>query len=1701
MGSGTDFNCTRNSKKEECNKRNKDIAIIGIGLKFPLADTAEEFWNLLRNGICTVRDIPWKRKFQTESYLAFRGKAEEYTFEKAGYLEHIDCFDHSFFHISPKEASYMDPNQRIFLQTVWEAVEDSGYGAEQMRGSNTGIYVGYSGDAEYRNMIAETEPEALPIATAGNLPAVIGGRVSHLMDLQGPNLLVNTMCSSSLVAIHLACQAIRTGECDMAVAGGIQLHILPVRMAKIGIESGDNLTKSFDDSSDGTGGGEGSAAILLKPLHRAERDRDNIYAVIKGSALNQDGATAGISAPSPGAQKRVIIRAWEDAGIHPESITYMEAHGSGTKLGDPIEVQGICGAFQEYTDRKQFCGLGSVKSNLGHLDACAGAAGFIKAVLSLKYREIPATLHVNRPNRNIRFQDSPVYINSVRQTWEKSASKRRCGVSSFGFSGTNCHIVLEEYVKQMETGTGDKNYLLPLSAKTKAGLMRLTEKYINYFTTHKQESLSDICCTAGMGRGHYEYRLGIICGSREEFIDQLRAFDPDKKPHALNTFYGFFELIPEDGREKEGHMRTEQEVRRLSADADYRAEQYDAGKENNHLLLQEIASLYVKGARINWKLLYGGQRRNKVSIPLYPFEETTHWLTIPANPARLQELDETIYYRTLWRESPLESNASKAAAEGFTLVFMNSGKRCGQLADALEFYTQNLIRVYVGDAWKKQERTVYTVSSDKKDILRLFRDLPGISSIVYMHSLPDPDVEQAKADKGQEEHILYPFLAVAAAIEESLTEPFEFVLLTGMGVEADGSEPYLSGFDAMLICILKCLCAENSYVSGRSIDIDMYTEADVAAEDVMGSCGKVSIVYRKGKRYKEVLMKAEIPMNQNHQTQLREEGVYVITGGTGGLGLVTASFLAERAPVRIALINRTPLPERKEWKEYLNSGADGELRKKIQQIQDLERSGAKIECYAADILDLEHLCSLFGQLEKSYLRINGIIHCAGVGVGMKGKAIHELTGAEFKMVMEAKVRGTCNLEFAVRHMQLDFFLVYSSPVTLTGGYGSAAYAAANAFLNIWARKRSRAGAYPAIAVSWAPWEESFLNEDYNSKVHMFQTLSSKEIRSGLNMALKSGLCEIIVGRMNRKAELLNTRELLFFELDRQIVWLLDGNLKHGRLKNSDFNAYDIKITGTGGRNLTPYEEIAAKAFGIILEFKTIDLYDNFFELGGDSIIALKIINLINDKCGISIVTAELLKNPCVKELAAVIEEKMLKKQITNPNQNVIKPLEKRPFYPLSSAQRRIYMLSQKESIGTAYHLTEFIQMDGDLQISRLENVLIKLIQRHEGLRTTFEMREGMPVQMIRETVDFKLKCKKMEEQSYEKIAEQFVKPFELSRQTFRVELYEFTETRHLLLIDMHHIICDGVSRTILLKEMAELYNGKVLPLLRIQYKEFACWEQEAVSARIRKDGEAFWKNMLGHGLPLLKLPVKSERPPRQIYKGSERKLFMEEGLSENLKAYAKKQGCSLFVVLLSVYFILLEKYTGEKDIVVGTAFAGREQKELESVTGIFLNLLPIRCYPEPGKLYTDFLMEVKEVILLANENQNFPLEEMITVSGIKVQPGRNPLYDTMFLMQNTGCPQLCMDGLTVKTHRFKNQSSKLDLTLEIEEVQKQLCIVAEYSSKLFEEAMVDGLIMDYMELLKKIIENGERKMKDIWLDSNIKIPKKAVLDMDFSFDW
>ncbi|MBD3917807.1 amino acid adenylation domain-containing protein [Paenibacillus sp. PR3] len=597
------------------------VAIIGMSVRLPQADSLAEWWSSLRQGQDAVGQFPQARRIDVESLLSDTrlpdGQAGYYD---GAYLERIDAFDHRFFRLSPKEASLISPNQRIWLETAWEALEDAGYGGDRLRGTRTGVYMGYNGDSfhDYKRLIAERDPSSLSLAIPGNLSAVTAGRLSYLLDFKGPSMAVDTACSSSLVALHLAIQSIRSGECDQAVVGGVKTYLLPVDLGiRIGIESHDAKARTFDAASDGTGGGEGCAAILIKPLDQALRDGDAIHAVIRGSAINQDGASIGLTAPNARAQEEVIAAAWEDAGIDPETVGYIEAHGTGTKLGDPIEVSGITNAFARYTDRKQFCAVGSVKTNIGHLDTAAGIVGLVKTVLTLRSGELPPLVHYRSPNPEIPFERSPLYIPASLQAWPRVAEGMpyRAGVSSFGMSGTNAHVVLEEAPQlsvrdDIETGPAEAR-LLPLSAKSRTALRALIGRYVDWLREEgAQVPLADICYTAAVGRGHYGWRIAIGAHGHEQLAAGLQqlAETLDRLPDSLTPG-----LIMNSGGGWLGVPRKGDEEREVLSSAELRN-------------LTALGRVYAEGAPLDWTRLWSGASAHTVHLPVYPFDRIRCWI-------------------------------------------------------------------------------------------------------------------------------------------------------------------------------------------------------------------------------------------------------------------------------------------------------------------------------------------------------------------------------------------------------------------------------------------------------------------------------------------------------------------------------------------------------------------------------------------------------------------------------------------------------------------------------------------------------------------------------------------------------------------------------------------------------------------------------------------------------------------------------------------------------------------------------------------------------------------------------------------------------------------------------------------------------------------------------------------------------------------
>ena len=538
------FSLEKMQSKLDAIERSKTepLAIIGMGCRFPGGgNNPEGFWQLLRNGVDAVAEMPQDR-WDVEAYYDPDPDVPGKIYTRYGsFLNDIDKFDAEFFNISPREARSLDPQQRLLLEVAWEALENAGQAPDKLAGSQTGVFIGIMTDDYSKLHVKADDPTKIDayFVTGVNV-SFAAGRLSYVLGLHGPSLSIDTACSSSLVAVHLACRSLRSGECDLALAGGVSLILSPelyITLSRFRALSADGRCKTFDAAADGFGRGEGCGVVVLKRLSDAIANGDNILALIRGSAVNHDGPSGGLTVPNGLAQQAMIRQALTDARVRPAEVSYVEAHGTGTSLGDPIEVRALGAVLGEGRAENNRLMIGSAKSNIGHLDSAAGVAGLIKLVLSMQHEEIPPLLHFKQINPHISLNETPVTIPTRRTPWPAGNERRIAGVSSFGLSGTNAHAVVEEApVAQPRKLEVDRPlHLLSVSAKSEVALKELAGRFERYLTTQSVASLADICFTANTGRSHFNHRLAVVAESSLQMREKLGTFaNGQKQPGVMS---------------------------------------------------------------------------------------------------------------------------------------------------------------------------------------------------------------------------------------------------------------------------------------------------------------------------------------------------------------------------------------------------------------------------------------------------------------------------------------------------------------------------------------------------------------------------------------------------------------------------------------------------------------------------------------------------------------------------------------------------------------------------------------------------------------------------------------------------------------------------------------------------------------------------------------------------------------------------------------------------------------------------------------------------------------------------------------------------------------------------------------------------------------------------------------------------------------
>jgi acyl transferase domain-containing protein len=608
--------------------RREPIAVIGMGCRFPGGShTPDRFWRLLTQKNDAVTRIPPDRWNADDWYDPDPDTPGRISTRYGAFLEKVDGFDALFFGITPREAERIDPQHRLVMEVAWEALEDAGIQPKVLSGSATGVVMGIATMDYFQGGLLEAGLNRInAYDVSGSSHSTVAGRLCHFFNLHGPSMALDSACSSSLVAVHQACLSLRSGECDLAMAGGVNLILHPVSslyLSKAHMLSPDGRCKTFDDCGDGYGRGEGCGVVVLKRLRDAVKNKDRIWAVVRGSAVNHDGRSSGLTVPNGPAQQAVIRSALANSVLQPEDIQYIEAHGTGTALGDPIEVHALAGVFGNHPLR-----MGSVKSHIGHLEAAAGIAGFIKTVLALAHGQMPPSVNFSVPNSRIDWSDISLTVNTELCDWPVSDRPKRAGISSFGFSGINAHIVLEACDQGSEAEsqgaeTGDRNapdeegqpQLLMLSARTIESLRALAQRYLTMIAEQPHIVLRDLCCSAYTTRMHFIHRLALIADSLDAVRAGLTAFIQERNHLHLWVTH------PVIGLKTEPFSLPDMPSERLIPSS-----------------LIETAQRYILGETVEVTDIYQNPPRRRVSLPFYPFQRRTYWYDHPDRPLHVLTL-------------------------------------------------------------------------------------------------------------------------------------------------------------------------------------------------------------------------------------------------------------------------------------------------------------------------------------------------------------------------------------------------------------------------------------------------------------------------------------------------------------------------------------------------------------------------------------------------------------------------------------------------------------------------------------------------------------------------------------------------------------------------------------------------------------------------------------------------------------------------------------------------------------------------------------------------------------------------------------------------------------------------------------------------------------------------------------------------------
>jgi iturin family lipopeptide synthetase A len=1114
----------------------------------------------------------------------------------------------------------------------------------------------------------------------------------------------------------------------------------------------------------------------------------------------------------------------------------------------------------------------------------------------------------------------------------------------------------------------------------------------------------------------------------------------------------------------------------------------DSPVAQQEYFLQRLGLLWLQGQPLDWECFQPFNKGRKISLPSYPFERNYFPAALNTAPVQKKKVVnaggklelENWFYLPVWQPEALEVKKGTPVEKPCIIITAEGHPLAKELEEVLGIHRE-VITVVPGAAFRNEGDGRYTINPKSKACyLQLFLSIQesgrGFGQIIDVrnHHAENAGIAECPAatmTRTMDELLSYTYM-VQALDELKLTGTTE-INMVGNGYFNVSGNDGIHTYKTPILGFLKVAPQEFPGLRCRVIDTDLsmpasHTARSVAAELENRAAGK-AIALRGRTRWTQNYQPSPLPAVSGRITQLREGGNYLITGGQGNIGRAIARFLHEECGANVIISSRSGMIPREQWDAILQQGESHYDYARIKEFSSLVEDGASLHFFKADVADLASMEQLVKDVESELGQLHGVFHAAGIIDRHAFPPILTIKESDYEVQLKAKVQGTLVLQQVLKNSRPDFVLMTSSLSPILGGLGLASYASANQFLDSIANKEY-ASETRWISLNWADWSgwEHHVSDFLISKDAIDINISGEQGIETLRRILQYqfGHPQILISSADMEWRL--NKWVLFTEENTQQD--ASGNVQR-EIKNRPQIQSEYVEPGT------ELEKQIVAIWENILCFDSIGVNDDFMELGGDSLKAITMLTRVRQVADINVPLEQFFKTRTIRAIASLI---------TQPGAVEIKRLpkaEEKEFYPLSSAQRRLFFLREFDGTEVGYNETHVEILEGEVDFKKLEAAFAKVINRHDNLRARIEMSSDGPRQSIVKEVDFALEMLgSSREEDLEQVIDAFIRPFDFQEPPFlRIGITHLGGNRHALIMDRHHIISDIISTEILVREAIGFYGGMEAPELTHQYTDYVEWQiSEKNSDRMKQMGE-FWKNKFGGSIPVITLPTDFARPRINNFSGSVCQYRFNSDLTAKLRRLARELNITVHNVMMGLVNTWLSRLSGQDDIVVGSPVVGRNHPDLSNLIGIFINTLALRNQPTGDKRFSDFVKEINRNTIEALEHQEYQYEDLLEELNVPKNFSNNPLFDVMFVFHNQTISGIMMPGVKRTPYRFSTKKSKVDMNLVCWENDDHLDIEFEYSSSLFKASTIEEWVSYFENIARTLLEQPNLQLKEVSL--------------------